>query len=46
MPKQKLTTRQIVVRTLFFLLAIFIITWCFPRQENFHYEYEVGKPWR
>lgn len=46
MPKQKLTTRQIVVRTIFFLLAIFIITWCFPRQENFHYEYEVGKPWR
>ncbi len=46
MPKQKLTTRQIVVRTLFILLSIFLITWCFPRQENFHYEYEVGKPWR
>ncbi|MBR5069905.1 MAG: HDIG domain-containing protein [Bacteroidales bacterium] len=46
MPKQKLTTRQIVVRTLFILLSITLITWCFPRQENFHYEYEVGKPWR
>ena len=28
------------------LVAIFLITWSFPRQENFHYEYEVGKPWR
>jgi len=46
MPKQKLTTRQIVIRTLFVLLSIFLITWCFPRQENFRYEYEVGKPWR
>jgi len=46
MSKQQLTTRQIIIRTLFMLLAISLITWFFPRHETFRYEYEIGKPWR
>ncbi len=46
MSKQKLTPRQIVIRTLFMLLAISLITWFFPRHESFRYQYEIGKPWR
>lgn len=28
------------------LSAISLVVWFFPRSESFHYEYEVGKPWR
>lgn len=46
MPKHKLSTRQIVTRTLIMLLAIFLVSWFMPRNESFRYEYEIGKPWR
>lgn len=46
MEKPKLTTQQIILRTLFMLMAIAIVGWFFPHNEMFRYEYEVGKPWR
>ncbi len=46
MSKNKLSVRQIVIRTLFMLVAILLVSWFFPHNEAFRYEYEVGKPWR
>ena len=46
MPKNKLSNRQIAVRTVFLLTAIALVAWFFPHNESFRYEYEVGKPWR
>ena len=46
MAKNKLTARQIVIRTLFMLIAILLVSWFFPHNEAFRYEYEIGKPWR
>lgn len=44
--KSSLTTRQIVFRTLFMVVAVGLVSWFFPHNEAFRYEYEVGKPWR
>lgn len=44
--KHKLTTRQIIFRSLFMIAVVFVISWFLPHQESFRYEYEVGKPWR
>lgn len=41
-----LSTRQIIFRILFMLVAIGVVTWFFPHNEAFRYDYEVGKPWR
>lgn len=46
MPKAHLTHRQIFFRSLFMIIAIALISWFFPHNETFRYEYEVGKPWR
>lgn len=46
MSKHKLSVRQIVIRTFFMLIAILLVSWYFPHNEAFRYEYEVGKPWR
>ncbi len=46
MSKHKLSVRQIVIRTFFMLIAILLVSWFFPHNEAFRYEYEVGKPWR
>lgn len=46
MSKNKLSGRQIVTRTLFMLVAILLVSWFFPHNEAFRYEYEIGKPWR
>lgn len=46
MAKTKLTTVQIILRSLFMLIAVALVTWFFPHNEAFRYEYEVGKPWR
>lgn len=46
MSKNKLSVRQIVIRTLFMLIAILLVSWFFPHNEAFRYEYEIGKPWR
>ncbi len=46
MSRHKLSVRQIVIRTLFMLIAILLVSWFFPHNEAFRYEYEVGKPWR
>lgn len=46
MPKHKLSVRQIVIRTLFMIVATLLVSWFFPHNEAFRYEYEVGKPWR
>lgn len=31
---------------LLFLAAIVLIVWFMPREENFNYQFEVGKPWK
>lgn len=46
MPNRKLSTRQIVIRTLVMIAAVLLVSWFFPHNETFRYEYEVGKPWR
>lgn len=46
MEKKKLTLHQIIVRILFVIAAIGLVTYFFPHSESFHYEYELGKPWR
>ena len=46
MSNRKLTTKQIVIRTIFMIAAIALVSWFFPHNEAFRYEYEVGKPWR
>ena len=46
MAKNKLTARQITIRTVFMLIAILLVSWFFPHNEAFRYEYEIGKPWR
>ena len=46
MSNRKLTTRQIVVRTIFMVVAVVLVSWFFPHNEAFRYEYEIGKPWR
>lgn len=46
MPKQHLNRQQILLRTLFMLAVISLISWFLPHNEAFRYEYEVGKPWR
>ncbi len=46
MSSRKLSIRQIIVRTLFMIIAILLVSWFFPHNEAFRYEYEVGKPWR
>jgi len=46
MSKNRLSTSQIVWRTLFMLIAVGLVSWFFPHNEAFRYEYEVGKPWR
>ena len=46
MSSRKLSLRQIVVRTLFMTIAVLLVSWFFPHNEAFRYEYEVGKPWR
>ena len=46
MSHHKLSTRQIVIRTIFMITAIVLVSWFFPHNEAFRYEYEVGKPWR
>lgn len=46
MSNRKLTLRQIIVRSLFMVTAILLVSWFFPHNETFRYEYEVGKPWR
>lgn len=42
----RLSRRQIVFRTLFMVVAVALVSWFFPHNEAFRYEYEVGKPWR
>ena len=44
--KKKLTRQEIVVRTLFMIALVALVSWFVPRNEVFRYEYEVGKPWR
>ena len=46
MPKNRLTTQQTAVRSVFMVIAVLLVAWFFPHNETFRYEYEVGKPWR
>ena len=46
MSKTRLQTKQIITRTIFMLIAVFLVAWFLPHIETFRYEYEVGKPWR
>jgi len=46
MSKNKLSVRQIAIRSLFMVVAILLVSWFFPHNEAFRYEYEIGKPWR
>lgn len=46
MEKKQLTISQIIIRILFLIVAIGLVTYFFPHSESFHYEYELGKPWR
>ena len=46
MEKKQLTIPQIIIRTVFLIVATCLITYFFPHSESFHYEYELGKPWR
>lgn len=46
MSHSKLSARHIVIRTIFMILAVVLVSWFFPHNESFRYEYEVGKPWR
>jgi len=36
---------QIILRTVLFLLVIFIIIQLFPTRNTFKYQFDVGKPW-
>ena len=36
---------QILLRTVLFLLVIFIIIQLFPTRNTFKYQFDVGKPW-
>lgn len=38
--------KKIIFRTLYFIIAAFLVTYFFPHNDVFRYEYEVGKPWR
>lgn len=42
----RLSRRQVIFRTLFMVVAVALVSWFFPHNEAFRYEYEVGKPWR
>lgn len=46
MEKKKLTIPQIIIRVIFLIASIGLVTYFFPHSEPFHYEYELGKPWR
>ena len=46
MEKKQLNIFQIIVRIIFLIAAVGIVTYFFPHSETFHYEYELGKPWR
>ena len=46
MEKKQLSIFQIIVRIIFLIAAICAVTYFFPHSETFHYEYELGKPWR
>jgi len=46
MPKQNIPLRENIFRALFIIIAVMLITWFFPHNESFRYDYEVGKPWR
>lgn len=46
MDQTHLSRRHKVLRTLFMIVAVALISWFFPHNEAFRYEYEVGKPWR
>ena len=38
--------KKTIIRILFFAVAAFLVTYFFPHNDVFRYEYEVGKPWR
>lgn len=46
MGNKKLTILQLVVRIIFLVVAIGIISYLFPHSEPFQYEYSLGKPWK
>lgn len=46
MENKKLSTEQKVIRGIIMIVLIACVWYFFPRQEAFHYEYELGKPWR
>ena len=46
MEKKQLNIFQIIVRIIYLIAAVGIVTYFFPHSETFHYEYELGKPWR
>lgn len=46
MEKNRLSFMQIIVRTVFFVAAIGLVSYFFPHSEPFHYEYTRGMPWK
>lgn len=46
MEKKRLSLRQIIIRIIYMVAAIALVTYFFPHSESFRYEYELGKPWR
>lgn len=46
MEKKQLSLHQNIIRIVFLIAAIGLVSYFFPHSESFHYEYELGKPWR
>lgn len=46
MEKKKLNNKQIISRSIFMIVAIALVSYFFPRNDAFQYEFEIGKPWR
>ncbi len=46
MENKKLSTEQKVVRSIILVMLISCVWYFFPRHEAFHYDFELGKPWR
>lgn len=46
METKKLSTEHKVIRGIIMILLVACVWYFFPRQDAFHYEYELGKPWR
>jgi len=41
----KIKSKEVTV-AIYFLLAVLLITWLYPREGKFRYQYTKGKPWK